>query len=317
MSNNKLIFINSIFLLYIIYCNGDDLSFNVGNESSDHQLHSTAATNKVISLDGNAKSEISIINNLINKKNSVSTVTEDTSETVLPEIDDTSVFDTRPNMRESIGLQKALEWLRDKRSSDYGWGNDTHMVILAKELAGSRETSEADSHMQTIVDLEKALSEKQMEIEILNMITPHHLYPKPIDSDRLARYILALSSLCKNPRSFHGHDLVSTLQHHEPTADYEFALTALAACSSATHVRKRQIRRLLDIASDTMAMVLLALRCIVTDHRHRHLQHFVRRPARGLASLQGPRGGFGSLRSTALAMQKYRNLDTANANSLV
>lgn len=35
-------------------------------------------------------------------------------------------------------------------------------------------------------------------------------------------------------------------------------------------------------ALDTMAMVLLALRCIVTDHRHRHLQHFVRRPARGM-----------------------------------
>lgn len=61
--------------------------------------------------------------------------------------------------------------------------------------------------------------------------------------------------------------------------------------------------------SDTMAMVLLALRCIITDHRHRHLQHFVRRPARGLASLQGPRGSFGSLRSTALAMQALLDLE--------
>lgn len=42
-----------------------------------------------------------------------------------------------------------------------------------------------DNHLQTIAELENALSEKQMEIEILNMITPHHLYPKPIDSDRL------------------------------------------------------------------------------------------------------------------------------------
>lgn len=56
-------------------------------------------------------------------------------------------------------------------------------------------------------------------------------------------------------------------------------------------------------------MVLLALRCIITDHRHRHLQHFVRRPARGLASLQGPRGSFGSLRSTALAMQALQDLE--------
>lgn len=56
-------------------------------------------------------------------------------------------------------------------------------------------------------------------------------------------------------------------------------------------------------------MVILALRCIVTDHRHRHLQHFVRRPARGLASLQDQRGGFGSLRSTALAIQALQDLE--------
>lgn len=39
-----------------------------------------------------------------------------------------------PNNREGIGIQKALDWLREKRVSDYGWENDTHMVILAKEV---------------------------------------------------------------------------------------------------------------------------------------------------------------------------------------
>lgn len=66
----------------------------------------------------------------------------------------------------------------------------------------------------------------------------------------MARYILALGSLCKDPRNFHGHDLVAKLQHHDQDhQDHEFALATLASCSSATHVRKRQIRRLLDIAS--------------------------------------------------------------------
>lgn len=64
-----------------------------------------------------------------------------------------------------------------------------------------------------------------------------------------------------------------------------------------------------------MAMVLLALRCIITDHRHRHLQHFIRRPALGLASLQGPRGSFGSLRSTALAMQALQDLQLDSAST--
>lgn len=39
-----------------------------------------------------------------------------------------------PDKREVEGIQKALGWLKEKRSPDYGWENDTHMVILAKEV---------------------------------------------------------------------------------------------------------------------------------------------------------------------------------------
>ncbi|EDW62679.2 uncharacterized protein Dvir_GJ16962 [Drosophila virilis] len=222
-----------------------------------------------------------------------------------------------PNKGEQEAILRALDWLKEKRASDYGWGNDTHVVILAKELSGGRDPNEsADGHLLVIQELEDTLSVKEMEIEILAMLDRHHTLPKPLNLDKLARYVLALGSLCKDPKHFHGHDLVATLQHHEPAQDIEFALTTLSACSSAAHVRKRQIRRLLDIASgvtdqsvDAIAMVILALRCIVTDHRHRHLQHFVRRPARGLASLQDQRGSFGSLRSTALAMQALQDLE--------
>ncbi|XP_017002309.2 uncharacterized protein CG3556 [Drosophila takahashii] len=222
-----------------------------------------------------------------------------------------------PTKGEQEAILRALDWLKEKRASDYGWGNDTHVVILAKELSGGRDPNDSvDAHVQVIQELEDTLSVKEMEIEILAMLDRHHTLPKPLDLDKLARYVLALGSLCKDPKHFHGHDLVATLQHHEPAQDIEFALTTLSACSSAAHVRKRQIRRLLDIASgvtdqsvDAIAMVILALRCIVTDHRHRHLQHFVRRPARGLASLQDQRGSFGSLRSTALAMQALQDLE--------
>lgn len=222
-----------------------------------------------------------------------------------------------PTKGEQEAILRALDWLKEKRALDYGWGNDTHVVILAKELSGGRDPNDSvDGHVQVIQELEDTLSVKEMEIEILAMLDRHHTLPKPLDLDKLARYVLALGSLCKDPKHFHGHDLVATLQHHEPAQDIEFALTTLSACSSAAHVRKRQIRRLLDIASgvtdqsvDAIAMVILALRCIVTDHRHRHLQHFVRRPARGLASLQDQRGSFGSLRSTALAMQALQDLE--------
>ena len=167
-----------------------------------------------------------------------------------------------PDKREQDAILKALDWLKMKRAADYGWGNDTHVVILAKELSGARDPNDNDGHLQVIQELEDMLSVKEMEIEILAMLDRHHTLPKPLNLERLARYVLALGSLCKDPKHFHGHDLVATLQHHEPTQDIEFALTTLSACSSAAHVRKRQIRRLLDIASgvtdqsvDTIAMV--------------------------------------------------------------
>lgn len=41
---------------------------------------------------------------------------------------------TGPTRRESEAITRALDWLTDKRNNDYGWDNDTHMVILAKEV---------------------------------------------------------------------------------------------------------------------------------------------------------------------------------------
>ncbi len=39
-----------------------------------------------------------------------------------------------PDKKESEGIQRALDWLKEKRSPDFSWENDTHMVILAKEV---------------------------------------------------------------------------------------------------------------------------------------------------------------------------------------
>ncbi|XP_037035719.1 uncharacterized protein CG3556 isoform X2 [Bradysia coprophila] len=288
-------------------------STTVQQSTTQHQntttLPGTTLDSLAISLSPSQPSTVSI------STAPQSDIVEAPSETTL--IEHEIIGSAGPDKKESEGIQRALDWLKEKRSSDYGWENDTHMVILAKELSGVWDSPDADGHLQVIQGLEDLLSVKQMEIEILSLLDRHHTLPKPINPDKLARYVLALGSLCKDPKRFNGHDMVALLQHHEPVQDQEFALTTLAACSSAAHVRKRQIRRLLDIASgvtdqsvDTIAMVILALRCIVTDHRHRHLQHFVRRPARGLAGLQGPRGSFGSLRSTALAMQALQDLES-------
>lgn len=59
-----------------------------------------------------------------------------------------------------------------------------------------RDLNENEGLQQIISDLEELLSVKQMEIDILTMLDRHRsATPTPIETDHLARYILALSAL--------------------------------------------------------------------------------------------------------------------------
>ncbi|XP_071578362.1 uncharacterized protein CG3556 isoform X1 [Temnothorax nylanderi] len=212
-------------------------------------------------------------------------------------------------------LERAATWLWSQRDKDASWGNDTHRVLLVLRLANLSR----DDNVAPPAPLELQLIAKQMELEIVLLLWRHREGFSPV---QLARYTLALNAMCMDPRQFHGHDLIGTLQHHDPSTDYDFALTTLAACSAQAHVRKRQMRRLLDIANaaqdhnvDTIAMLILALRCIVQDHRHRNLHHIVRKPSMELARQQRHDGSFGDLRNTVLVMQALEEVENEPADN--
>ncbi|XP_036148567.1 uncharacterized protein CG3556-like [Monomorium pharaonis] len=213
-------------------------------------------------------------------------------------------------------LERAATWLWSQQDKDGGWSNDTHRVLLVLRLTNLSR----DDNVVPPAPLELQLIAKQMELEIVLLLWRHREVGfSPV---QLARYTLALNAMCMDPRQFHGHDLIGTLQHHEPPTDYDFALTTLAACSAQAHVRKRQMRRLLDIANaardhniDTIAMLILALRCIVQDHRHRNLHHIVRKPSMELARQQRHDGSFGDLRNTVLVMQALEEVENEPADN--
>nr|CAD7402218.1 unnamed protein product [Timema cristinae] len=56
-------------------------------------------------------------------------------------------------------------------------------------------------------------------------------------------------------------------------------------------------------AKNTLSMVVMALQCIVHDHRNRNLEHYVKRASQGLMDRQQQDGSFGNLHTTALAIQ--------------
>lgn len=222
------------------------------------------------------------------------------------------VKSTTENQKYESSIQRALAWLVTQRENNWGWRNDTPKVLTALQLAPQEESASL-----LPMQLEMQLSFKQMEVEIVILLWRHHEIP--ITPPKLSQYCLALSAMCYDPRQFHGHDLIGTLQHHEAIHDLEFAYSTLAACSAKAHVRKKQIRRLLDIANtakdhniDTVAMTILALRCIVKDHRHRNLQHSLRTPSISLARQQQTDGGFYNIYNTALTLQALQDMTEIN-----
>lgn len=64
-----------------------------------------------------------------------------------------------------------------------------------------------------------------------------------------------------------------------------------------------------SLPTETTAMAVLALRCVMNDHHNRHLEHFLRKSSLRLALMQTTQGNVGSLRSTALAMQALQDLN--------
>jgi len=62
-------------------------------------------------------------------------------------------------------------------------------------------------------------------------------------------------------------------------------------------------------------MLILALRCIVQDHRHRNLHHIVRKPSIELAQQQRHDGSFGDLRNTVLVMQALEEVENEPADN--
>ncbi|KMQ88793.1 hypothetical protein RF55_11660 [Lasius niger] len=66
---------------------------------------------------------------------------------------------------------------------------------------------------------------------------------------------------------------------------------------------------------NTIAMLILVLRCISQDHRHRNIHHIIRKPSTVLAQQQRLDGSFGDLHTTALVMQALEEVENEPADN--
>lgn len=107
------------------------LSITIGSALSSNTIETsptTTTTNQVASTVPNAEypAPFSTFNNAL--------YVTAPGEDIL--IDSKSFIENsmEPDAKESLAIQKSLDWLRERRFNDFGWGNDTSIVILAKEV---------------------------------------------------------------------------------------------------------------------------------------------------------------------------------------
>ena len=152
-----------------------------------------------------------------------------------------------------------------------------------------------------------------------------------IATPRLGLIIQGVISICKDPRNFHGHDLIQPLldgfpkfkTHRNFLNYFGYSLAVIALCNSDEEIPEFVIRELIKgsyrkgshHSVDTNALILTALSCVSSSNIT--LQNEVHRTtsnlAEGLISKQNATtGAFGNQYSSALAVEvniqirKYR-----------
>jgi len=197
---------------------------------------------------------------------------------------------------------RAVEWVVGRQSLEGGWGEDTAHTTLALALTNT-------SWLLNPHDLEAKLINKQFELQLVLRLWKHQLAPPT--PGHLALNVLALVALCRDPKSFHGRDLVAMLEHDEGVGSpFEEAFSRLVQCSAGRRPKRRHLRQLIDILDrdgihsiDTLSVAVLALHCAAA-HRHRNLDRHIDRALAKLLRAQLPDGSFrGNLHTTALALQ--------------
>lgn len=98
------------------------------SSASQQQQHNSSSSSTTTSAEASSSSSSSTVSFISTVDPAESAPTEPTGNS------HEQIGSAGPDKREMEGIQRALDLLREKRSPDYGWENDTHMVILAKEV---------------------------------------------------------------------------------------------------------------------------------------------------------------------------------------
>ncbi|XP_077970796.1 transcobalamin-1-like [Styela clava] len=177
-------------------------------------------------------------------------------------------------------INSAVDRLMELRHPSWGWTN-TPEVVLGLQLSAQNK----------FYGRRKSLEKMRSEID--------DDY-KEMSIGKLAQYILAIQSMCENPRNFDGRNLLKTLEkrirkENPDEQYYSFGLALGTVCVNGGHIKMSVVRNLLKKQNedgsfgdkhsvDDAAQMILALKCVGSGVRPRFLMKRVRESIKKLVN---------------------------------
>ncbi|GBM85618.1 Gastric intrinsic factor, partial [Araneus ventricosus] len=202
--------------------------------------------------------------------------------------------------------EKAVSWLKQKRTAAWGWRENTPRAVVALYLAS------AATFNGTV--LEEELMAKQTELKT----AVAQLRPSLTNSE-LGMFINVLLVTCHSPRQFYGNNLVKRLKEQvEEAGNFTHPLAYLALCNANESWPLKAASDINSILSsnseypfvkDLQAMALTALSC--EANRSRNIDNVLsnatstlyKKTIEDFKKHQADDGSFGNIYTTALITQ--------------
>ncbi|GIY03517.1 uncharacterized protein CG3556 [Caerostris darwini] len=205
----------------------------------------------------------------------------------------------------SESLKIATKWLKNKWSYSSGWQENTHRGIIAWYLATERNDT----------DIEEVLMVKQLEVETLASLLRNDT--SPLTVNQLSMFVNALTVSCRDPRNFHGFDLVKVLkQQTEVSSLTNHPTSYLALCNAGESLpinATSELSKILNSNSeypfflDLQAATIIVLSCL--RHNNQDIsntcfpQTDFENTIERFKTLQKDDGSFGSIYTSAIVTQ--------------
>ncbi|GBM85616.1 hypothetical protein AVEN_24278-1 [Araneus ventricosus] len=215
----------------------------------------------------------------------------------------------------SEAKEKAVSWLKKKRTAAWGWRENTPRAVVALYLAS------AATFNGTV--LEEELMAKQTELKAAVAL----LRPSLTNSE-LSMFVNALLVTCHSPRHFYGNNLVKRLKEQvDESRNFTHPLAYLALCNANESWPPKaasDLNGILDSNSeypfvkDLQAISLTALSC--EANRSRDIDSALsnatlalyKKTIQDFKKLQAQDGSFGNVHTTALITQQWSREGTVS-----